>query len=79
MRRSAVADRRLIRSGQGLDRCDSNQIFRSMGELPVGCDEGIGLKRRQSDVLGAKRVRSPNLVGALVTTTGTGGWSGCGS
>ncbi len=55
----------LLRSGQRLDRCDSHQILDGMGELPVERDQSIGLELGQSDVLGVKRVRPPELVGDL--------------
>ena len=36
-----------------------------MGELPIEHDQSVGLELGQSNVLGVKRVRSPELVGDL--------------
>jgi hypothetical protein len=42
----------LLRSEQRLDRCDSHQILRGIGELPIERDQSVGLELGQSDVLG---------------------------
>ena len=53
------------RSGQRLDWCDLHQILHGMGELPIECDECVGLELGQGDVLGVIGVGPPELVGDL--------------
>jgi hypothetical protein len=55
----------LLRSEQRLDRCDSHQILRGIGELPIERDQSVGLELGQSDVLGVKRARPPELIGDI--------------
>jgi hypothetical protein len=52
----------LLRSEQRLDGCDSHQILHGIGDLPTERDQSVGLELGQSDVLGVKRVRLPELV-----------------
>jgi hypothetical protein len=56
---------RSIRSGQGSDRCDSHQILRGLGELPVERDECVCVELGQGDVLRVKCVIPPKLAGDL--------------
>jgi hypothetical protein len=55
----------LLRLEQRLDRCDSHQILRGIGELPIERDQSVGLELGQSDVLGVKRARPPELIGDI--------------
>ena len=48
-----------------LDRYDCHQILHGVGELPVECDQRVGMKLGQGDVLGVKGVRPPEQAGGL--------------
>jgi hypothetical protein len=55
----------LLRSVQRLDGCDRHQVLHGVGELPVECDQRVGVELGQCHVLGVKGVRPAEQDGCL--------------
>jgi hypothetical protein len=56
---------RLAWVSTGFDRCDRHQVLHGTGELPVECDQRVGVELGQCHVLGVKGTGPPGQAGGL--------------
>jgi hypothetical protein len=52
-------------SVEGFDGCDRDQVLHGVGEVPVECDQRVGVELGQCDVLGVEGVGPPEQDGGL--------------